>query len=934
MTLPASRRPWMTAVSRVLPLCLLSISIAGCDGLMSQSEEDLIDRAERYEAEGDFPSAVIEYRNVLQENPEHAEVRLRLGRLYLRVGDLDSAITHLERAAKLGMPTEQTALPIARARQHLSHWQDIQQSRIPEDVPDDVAAELHAIAGLAHLELGERDRADDLLASAQRLSPDLAAVSYLEARKASIEGDLARAETLAEMSVTQDPEYGVAWSLWGDIVSQDGRLDDAEHHYGQAIAHRPNIAFDLYKRSMIRLQRGDDEGAGEDVTALRRAAPDHAYTHYARGLIEFRNGDYDVARLALQDAVRANPDMAQAHYYLGISQLRAGQLEQADRSFRLFLDLRPDSTEAVRWLAAARLMNDDQAGAVEVLARAAARHPGDVEIEALLARVRQDGENLTRALRSSDGNLATTRAVAAESSAAMEPSTVPEGVTDGSAGAQESAADTSLGALPRDLVIPIFQALQSGDYQSALDQAEQLSEQYPEHPAPYTLKGNALLGLGRDDDALQQFQRAMEVNPGDAGAGLNLAAISMQAGEEDEARRLLREVLERNPENLQVGVQLARLEAAAGNYRGGVSALERVREHRPNDVQAVTLLAEFHVQHNRLPEALSVLRGGREQIGNRESLVLAESEVLARLDRHDENIEFLEQARRDHAESVDLHYRLARSYDALGQAEAVRDSLRRVIDLDAEHAPAKLALMRNLAAAEQYDEARSLLAELEEVAPDHPFVLAQRGEFHLQDDEPEQAVHAFQRALEQRPDPGWSLRLARAQHLSGDAGAAVDTLRQTIEQTDGFQPDMSHALANLLVGEDRHDEAVSVYRRLIDDNSDDVVSLNNLAWLLREENPSEARELAERALQLAPDSVEVMDTLAKVLIRQGEPQRAVELLRDAAREAPDQPMLQYSLGVALLEADDQVAGRRVLEELIEAHPDYRRRDEIEELLGQ
>jgi uncharacterized protein (TIGR03790 family) len=59
-------------------------------------------------------------------------------------------------------------------------------------------------------------------------------------------------------------------------------------------------------------------------------------------------------------------------------------------------------------------------------------------------------------------------------------------------------------------------------------------------------------------------------------------------------------------------------------------------------------------------------------------------------------------------------------------------------------------------------------------------------------------------------------------------------------------------------------KAVGVYRKLVDRDPKDFVSLNNLAYALsvREGNPKDALPLAERANMLAPNSASVLDTLA------------------------------------------------------------------------
>ena len=83
--------------------------------------------------------------------------------------------------------------------------------------------------------------------------------------------------------------------------------------------------------------------------------------------------------------------------------------------------------------------------------------------------------------------------------------------------------------------------------------------------------------------------------------------------------------------------------------------------------------------------------------------------------------------------------------------------------------------------------------------------------------------------------------------------------------------------------------ATAAYRAALEIEPDNVVVLNNLAWLLNEQGRPEARDLAERAYRLAPLNASVVDTLGTVLLKQGDTARGVALLRQATNLAPQDP---------------------------------------------
>jgi tetratricopeptide (TPR) repeat protein len=99
-------------------------------------------------------------------------------------------------------------------------------------------------------------------------------------------------------------------------------------------------------------------------------------------------------------------------------------------------------------------------------------------------------------------------------------------------------------------------------------------------------------------------------------------------------------------------------------------------------------------------------------------------------------------------------------------------------------------------------------------------------------------------------------------------------------------------LALLVQSAGRTAEAAALNRRVLELDPNDVIALNNLAWVLCEENGKyqESLELAERGLKVTPDYADLLDTRGVALYRLGQFEKAaedfakcVELYTDDAR---------------------------------------------------
>jgi Flp pilus assembly protein TadD len=94
------------------------------------------------------------------------------------------------------------------------------------------------------------------------------------------------------------------------------------------------------------------------------------------------------------------------------------------------------------------------------------------------------------------------------------------------------------------------------------------------------------------------------------------------------------------------------------------------------------------------------------------------------------------------------------------------------------------------------------------------------------------------------------------------------------------------------------------------------MALNNLAWLTRATDTQKALELIERADRLAPESPEIKDTYAMVLMEAGDYRRALALNSRALDLAGNDPSMRLNRAMILIRAGRTDEARGLLEELV------------------
>lgn len=180
---------------------------------------------------------------------------------------------------------------------------------------------------------------------------------YVEAQRAEARGEFARAESLYDQAVAQQPDNTASLLGRARMRSWLERYSEAVADYDRVIAREPDNALALTGRAWTRAWARNFDEARRDFEELQRKEPYLLDAQKGLAYIALWRGEADAARrqfeaLAQQD--RGNPD-----YVLAIAQAAylEGDLESARNSYRQALALKPgfeaaeqglDAVEAAR----------------------------------------------------------------------------------------------------------------------------------------------------------------------------------------------------------------------------------------------------------------------------------------------------------------------------------------------------------------------------------------------------------------------------------------------------------------------------------------------------------------------------------------------------------------------------------------------------------
>lgn len=160
-----------------------------------------------------------------------------------------------------------------------------------------------------------------MLAAARRaleLDPDLAAAHTSIARiQYEYDWNWRGAEESLRRALELDPNSAEAHSTFFDLLSVQGRHEEAYAHLQRAAVLDPLSVKITWQTGTHFLRAGDQERALEWMNKARELDPSSGFVHYLLGQVHIDRREYEAALQELQTAVRLSPDTPQFLATLG-----------------------------------------------------------------------------------------------------------------------------------------------------------------------------------------------------------------------------------------------------------------------------------------------------------------------------------------------------------------------------------------------------------------------------------------------------------------------------------------------------------------------------------------------------------------------------------------------------------------------------------------
>lgn len=367
------------------------------------------------------------------------------------------------------------------------------------------------------------------------------------------------------------------------------------------------------------------------------------------------------------------------------------------------------------------------------------------------------------------------------------------------------------------------------------------------------------VALKRYPEAFSQYDRAISLDAKNEQALLGLASLQNATAKKADAEQTLRKLAAFPDADAKSYLPLFLFES--GRQAEAVKDFEAIAKEFPGNRQVRTRLVAAYQASNRVEDAKKVLGDALAKNPKDADALIQRAELLVADGKFDQAENDLNRVLRDHADSPEYHYTVARLYKARGADGRYRDELSKVLDLNKFFEPARVDLANSYITIKQPKAAIAVLDQ----APE-----SQKGDLSL---------------LVQRNWADWEMQDMAAMRKGIDQGLAAQRSSDLLIQ-DGLWKlrtgNAAGARASL-------EEALKM-------RPDDLQAIDGIreSYVAQHQLPAAIARVKELAAA-QPKSAKVQEFLGTLLLIHGTPAEARAALEAAKADDPQDPTADMRL---------------------------------------
>ncbi len=464
--------------------------------------------------------------------------------------------------------------------------------------------------------------------------------------------------------------------------------------------------------------------------------------------------------------------------------------------------------------------------------------------------------------------------------------------------------------------------LLQGEFQKVLDEIKPVDGGNADSSAQIlTLRGNASLALGRNDEAKAAFGQALGLHADDAGALLGQAQVALVEKDADRAAALVEQALAKTPGNIEAWLFKGSLQRLRHDNDGAIAAFGQALKIQPRNVNALIDRASVQFDLGKLDAAKADIDAARKIAPNSLIGAYMQAQLDFRQGKFAAALDTLQQVLRVAPEHMPSVLLAGAAEYALGSLQQAETHLTQFLDKDPGDLYARKLLVSTLLKGNQAQRAMEVLQPGLRQAPQDAQLLALASEVYTQARQVAKGTQYLEQAAALEPNNAvLRTRLGESHLAMGEPERGIAEL-ESAAQLDPAQTKADAVLVLTHIARREFDQALQAALKLEKKQPDKPITYNLLGLAyLGGKDLGNARKSFERALSLQPDYLPAAVSLARMDFQAKDFERARKRFKDII--AKDGKNVRAMIALAQFEYTTGSAGEFVvwLEKAIKADP--------------
>ena len=869
----------------ITTICAMTLAACG-----QKSSEEYINSGNSLIEQQDVKAAIIEFKNAVKVEPQNAKARFLLGKAYLDSKQYDFAQKEFERALEFKYDPEQLIPLLSETYQKTGADKALLELELGQSTSPEEVAKVKFYQLQAHLRLDQDDKAQTVINDIQNLTTDSPFKALAFAVDLTLKEQIDAAHVQLDNLLLSHPSQPDALKFKAGLFLSKKKYQEAADVYQTYIDNNPDdldMTFVLARLYNDINQFDKSEPLVDNLLKINDKQP---VLNQLKAIARMQAKDYTSALEHAEKALSVQVEDIAVRLIAGVSAYFLADYETANQHLSLIAVNLPASHPGLRMLAESQLKlgmtfeaNDTMQQFDKVTEQEAALVSGIGQ--ALLRK--GDVKQARSVLAKQPEELQSPRALANVGLLKLSLNDV-DGILDLESALSSVKQDDSnnVDATPiEDILVKAY--LSTQQYDKALVIANQWKVSKENSIKGFMLSGAIHLQQENPEAARNAFHGALNQEPNNPRIKMALISLEPTTNNEELKAHLssINKLIDEHPDFIPALLKQYLLEKRLAQPITTIDQLLSLIQADPENKLYPVILGQIYTVEKQPEQAItqfeSVLTDTAQPFWQALSKNYQETKQFEKFVNL--NKKWLEQYPNDPRALLGNAIALESRGDT---QEALELTNKYINELEGSRIELKLMHIHLLLKTQQVELAQEQFNKLDERAKSLPYSRGLLAQLQINSNNHKLAQTNLEAAYAAHPTPQNARLLYQVLEANQGPKPAYVFLQQHLQRNTNDQANLMR-LANLQLSMNR-DLAIQNYQTAVKLNENNFVAHNNLAYLFMEKNELElALEHAEKANNLRPADVNILDTLGAIQLKRGKQELALGHFKIAVENMED-----------------------------------------------